>query len=50
MLVVKLQHFEIFRFDFLKVLVVEKINTVNTKKIKYRSSKWMMFRKMSLYF
>ena len=33
MLVVKLQYFEIFRFGVVKVLVVEKIYTGNTKKI-----------------
>ena len=32
-LAVKLQHFEFFKFGILKVLMVENIITVNTKKI-----------------
>ena len=44
-LAVKLQHFEFFKFGILKVLMVEDINTVSTKKIEIQ-----MLRKMDVYF
>ena len=47
---VKLKHFEFFKFAILKILMVENINTANTKKIEIQKHKWMMLSKMGISF